>query len=106
MNYEDVYFVTQDGVRIHGWWIPAPRGGPTNPPTILFCHENAGNIGLRIPEYIKVHQELKVNQFVFDYRGYGNSAGVPGEEGMILDSLAAFNWLQVDQMPKSPPLSL
>ncbi len=29
-------------------------------PTILFCHENAGNIGLRLPELKKMHSELKV----------------------------------------------
>ncbi len=30
-------------------------------PTILFCHENAGNIGLRLPELKKMHSELKVS---------------------------------------------
>ena len=72
LDYEDVYFTASDGTKLHGWFIPAPKSLLANPEarpaTMLFCHENAGNIGLRIPEFKQVHQMLKVNQFVFDYR--------------------------------------
>jgi hypothetical protein len=69
LKFEDVYFQTEDGLTLHGWYIPAPSSAPSSTvPTFLFCHENAGNIGLRIPEYQMINSLLKVNQFVFDYR--------------------------------------
>ena len=44
---EDVWFRSEDGERLHGWWIrhPLSRG------TVLFCHGNAGNITHRIAAY-------------------------------------------------------
>eukprot|EP00929_Paragymnodinium_shiwhaense_P083801 TRINITY_DN44770_c0_g1_i1.p1 TRINITY_DN44770_c0_g1~~TRINITY_DN44770_c0_g1_i1.p1 ORF type:complete len:427 (-),score=112.49 TRINITY_DN44770_c0_g1_i1:234-1514(-) len=63
-------------------------------PTYMFCHENAGNIGLRLSNFEKMIEELKVNILAFDYRGYGYSDGTPSEQGLIEDALAAWRWLQ------------
>eukprot|EP00618_Florenciella_parvula_P037025 CAMPEP_0119501300 /NCGR_PEP_ID=MMETSP1344-20130328/23180_1 /TAXON_ID=236787 /ORGANISM="Florenciella parvula, Strain CCMP2471" /LENGTH=327 /DNA_ID=CAMNT_0007537457 /DNA_START=1 /DNA_END=984 /DNA_ORIENTATION=+ len=93
MEYEDVTVVSKGDVKVHGWFIPA-KSGSDQVPTVLFCHENAGNIGLRLQEFGHVQRHLQVNQLVFDYRGYGYSAGKPSEEGLIADSLAMLDWLQ------------
>lgn len=96
LHFEDVYFQSADGTQLHGWFLPAPSSvleAEAQVPTILFCHENAGNIGLRIPEFQNVHQKLRVNQFVFDYRGYGHSKGTPSEAGLVADALAAYEWV-------------
>ena len=102
LRFENVSFFTADGVRLHGWFIPAPqvaRTGGAQPATVLFCHENAGNIGLRIPEFKLVHSKLRVNQFVFDYRGYGASEErQPDETGLVADAVAAFNWLATEKV--------
>ena len=89
LPYEDVYLETSDGVKINAWFVPAssPRG------TILFCHGNAGNISHRL-EMIKMLNELDLNVFIFDYRGYGKSAGFPSEKGTYLDALAAYEYLK------------
>ena len=77
LEYEDVRIETPDGEKIHGWFIPAPRGQDASlAPTVLFCHENAGNIGLRVDEFDHMHKKLKVNQLVFDYRELVKELGV------------------------------
>jgi uncharacterized protein len=85
LEYEDVTFIAEDGDVLHGWWIPHPaaRG------TILHCHGNAGNIGDRVGLAADLHR-LRVNVFLFDYRGYGQSRGLPTELGTYRDARAAF----------------
>ncbi len=69
--YEDVWFPASDGMRLHGWLVPAPDARIT----ILWFHGNAGNISHRVTNIKYLHQLLHVNVFIFDYRGYGRSAG-------------------------------
>ena len=85
LAFEEVNFMTEDAVRLHGWWIPHPaaRG------TILYCHGNAGNIGTRLSVATGLHA-LGVNVFLFDYRGYGESRGFPTEAGTYRDARAAY----------------
>ena len=89
LEYEDVYFTTPDGVRLHGWYCPVadPRA------VILFAHGNAGNIAYRYPDCVQLTQELGVSVFAFDYRGYGRSEGIPNEKGLLVDARAARHWL-------------
>lgn len=89
LDYEDVYFTTPDGVRLHGWYCPVenPRA------TVLFCHGNAGNIAYRYPDLQMLTKEMRVSVFAFDYRGYGRSEGIPNEKGLLLDARAARQWL-------------
>lgn len=85
LAFEDVDFVAEDARRLHGWWIPceAARG------TILYCHGNAGNIGDRVAPCADLHR-LGLNVFIFDYRGYGQSRGLPTEKGTYRDARAAY----------------
>jgi uncharacterized protein len=71
LAYEDVWFPAADGVRLHGWMVPAP-GART---TLLWFHGNAGNIGDRVHNLGYLHRLLRANVFIFDYRGYGRSEG-------------------------------
>lgn len=88
LEYEDVYFKSTDGLKLHGWFIPAdnPSG------TLLFCHGNAGNISGRI-ESVSLFHNLGLSVFIFDYRGYGKSQGKPSEKGTYLDAEAAWDYL-------------
>ena len=87
--FEDAIFDTEDGVRLHGWFVPGESDV-----TLLWHHGNGGNIGHRLPDIDLFHRELGVNVLIFDYRGYGNSAGAPSEEGLYRDAEAALRYLQ------------
>ncbi|MBM3143172.1 MAG: alpha/beta hydrolase [Chloroflexi bacterium] len=88
LPFDEVYFVTQDGVRLHGWFAPGESGL-----TWLWCHGNAGNISHRLENLALLHQKLGVSVFLFDYRGYGRSEGRPSEKGTYLDAEAALAYL-------------
>jgi len=92
LTFEDVEFQAADGVRLHGWYIPAREARAT----LLFCHGNAGNISHRL-ESILIFHRLGLNVFIFDYRGYGKSSGRPDEMGIALDAEAAWQWLAQDK---------
>ena len=96
VNATDVWFESEDGVQLHGWWIPMKRARGT----VLYCHGNAGNITNRIGVYRYLHR-MKLNVFAFDYRGYGRSEGVPSEKGVCADARAAWDHLS-QELEESP----
>ncbi len=83
---QDIYFTTEDGIKLHGWFIPAENAVAT----LLWFHGNAGNISHRL-DNIQRLVRLNLNVFIFDYRGYGRSEGVPSEAGIYKDSQAAYD---------------
>ena len=85
LAFEEVQFMTEDGKLLHGWWMPNDRARGT----VIYCHGNAGSIGERASLCADLHK-LDVNVFVFDYRGYGLSKGIPTEQGTYRDARAAF----------------
>ncbi len=88
LKYEEVNVATEDGVAIHGWYVPGGDSGRT----VLFCHGNAGNIWNRIDVIWMLH-EMGFNVCIFDYRGYGKSEGRPTEAGTYADAEAVWKWL-------------
>jgi fermentation-respiration switch protein FrsA (DUF1100 family) len=87
--FDDVYFLTTDGVRLNGWYIPYPGAHKT----LLWFHGNAGNISHRVRNIRLLHDNLGINMLIFDYRGYGRSAGKISESGTYLDGIAAVEFL-------------
>lgn len=85
LAFEDVTFYAEDGCRLSGWWVPRDdaRGA------VVYCHGNAGNISGRI-DVIKGLHDLGLQVFIFDYRGYGQSSGLPHEKGIYRDARAAY----------------
>jgi fermentation-respiration switch protein FrsA (DUF1100 family) len=86
--FEDVFFDTKDGLKINGWFIKNPSASAT----LIFLHGNAGNNSYRF-EKIRIFHDLGLNIFIIDYRGYGKSEGKPTEQGMYLDALAGYDYL-------------
>lgn len=85
LEFTDMWFRTDDGVRLHGWLFPNPESEGL----LLFCHGNAGNISHRLDNIFRLHR-IGLSVFIFDYRGYGRSEGRITEEGFYLDSEAAY----------------
>lgn len=93
--FEDVWLTTRDGVRVHGWFMPARTNAPPARAqlAVIVAHGNGGNISHRLPLY-HLLRTLGLNVLAFDYRGYGRSGGRPTEEGTYLDAEAASDWLE------------
>ena len=94
--FEDVSLAASDGTTISAWWIPAHNERAV----LLFCHGNAGNISHRL-DSIDIFNRLGLSVLIFDYRGYGASAGRPSENGTYLDAEAAWRYL-VEVQKKKP----
>lgn len=87
-EFEDLEINTEDGFRLHGWFVPVENADLT----VLYFHGNAGNISGRL-ETIQLLHQLGLNVLIFDYRGYGRSEGKPTEEGTYRDATAVWNYL-------------
>ena len=83
--FADLEFDSEDGERLHGWWVPA-RATPLA--HVLFVHGNAGNIADRAP-HAELLADAGFDVLVFDPRGYGRSSGRPSERGTYVDARAA-----------------
>jgi fermentation-respiration switch protein FrsA (DUF1100 family) len=88
LEYTSLNIVTNDGETLHSWWVPVPDAKGT----VLFFHGNAGNISHRI-DYLPMFKHLGYNTLLFDYRGYGQSTGIPSESGMYRDAQAVWHYL-------------
>ncbi len=85
----NIYFKTSDGLKLHGWFLPAKKQAQA---TVLFLHGNAQNISTHIASVFWL-PDAGFNVFLFDYRGYGYSEGTPSLEGLLVDFNAAMDAL-------------
>lgn len=91
MPYEEVRLTTRDGENIVIWVIRQPDTFACK--TLLFFHENAGNMGMRLPAMYLYFRALKVNIVMVSYRGYGDSTGKPSEAGLIIDAETVLDYV-------------
>jgi fermentation-respiration switch protein FrsA (DUF1100 family) len=85
LSFTDLTIPTEDGERLHAWWIPTRtrlRGH------VLFFHGNAGNVSHRL-DHARALTAAGLDVLLLDYRGYGRSTGRPSEEGLYRDARAA-----------------
>ena len=95
LKSETVTCLTSDGVKLHGWFLPADGGqSKLGRPTLLLLHGNAGNISGRLDK-AKGWVDRGVSVLLIDYRGYGKSEGlITCENDLYLDGAAALKWLK------------
>ncbi len=87
--YEDVFFTSADGTRLHGWYFDRPDAKAH----VLYCHGNGEDVAA-LGAYMDVlRARYGIALFAFDFRGYGRSQGRPEERGIIADARAAQQWL-------------
>ena len=104
---EDVHLTSSDGVALHGAYYQCPETIETPlsaRPTVLFFHGNAGDVVRWSHVAIRWQNALGANVLLLDYRGYGKSGGTPSEEGVYLDSRAAYRWLIDEKKVEGPNL--
>ncbi len=90
IHYQDVYFTSENNVKLHGWFLPSRQN--TSIATILFLHGNAQNISAHISSVFWM-PHAGFNVFLFDYQGYGRSEGLPSLTGVQHDFDSALTWL-------------
>ena len=88
LKFEDLFIDSEDGKKIHGWYVPADSARAT----VIFCHGNAGNISHRL-QTVELFNQLNLSVLIFDYQGYGKSEGSPTENGTYRDAQAAWDYL-------------
>lgn len=100
LPYTGLFFDSLDGTRLHGWFFPAApaTGDPSTsislrPATIIQFHGNAENITSH-HRSVTWLARAGYNVFVFDYRGYGASAGRPSRAGVQDDAVAAIRYVR------------
>jgi len=97
LPYEDLMIETEDGTKVNAWLIYQPLSACKDqvPYTLVYFHGNAGNIGHRLENIRDMHDKLKVNILILDYRGYGDSEDGGGctQKGFIMDALGTYRFL-------------
>lgn len=90
LPHEEMTCVSADGTTVHGWLLEGPAGGPA----IVLFHGNAEDVAEVAPRTgRRLRERLGATVLVFDFRGYGQTGGVPNEKRVIEDGVAAVNWL-------------
>lgn len=95
LPYETVWLTTPDNIVLHSWFIRSDNlNTRQSGNTILFLHANAGNLGFRMDNLVLMYNTLQCNILILSYRGYGFSDGTPDENGLCIDAMTAYQWLQ------------
>ncbi len=89
LDITDLRIETPDRERLEAWYEPAKPGKPV----ILFFHGQGGTLELGKWRYIRMHK-MGVGYLALSYRGYSGSTGTPSEKGLLIDGLAAYDWLK------------
>ena len=88
---EIVDVTTADGVRLRGWYLP-PALGPGPAAGLLWFYGNMETVTGLAP-IVRWLRPPDVALLILDYRGYGESAGSPSEQGLYADADAAWAYL-------------
>jgi len=89
LRYEEVFFKSKDGTMLYGWFVPAVGDAVG---TVIHFNGNFGNLTYYFKQIYWLPLQ-KFNVFTFDYRGYGQSGGIPSRRGIYKDSVAAIEYI-------------
>lgn len=84
---EEVSLTMRDGTRLAGVLV-SPR--LAKPPVVVYFGGNAEEVTAYAAHAGETYGERAV--LLVNYRGYGESAGKPGEAAMVSDGLEVFDW--------------
>ena len=91
--------VTEDGVRIAGWYVPAANGAGPTAPTVILVHGFAANKTDILPYGAGLHATF--NLVAFDQRNGGRSTGTQTTYGVLEqnDLRAVIDWVVAEKDP-------
>ena len=99
LDYEDVVLIHEDGLRLHGWWLPAATDEPRG--TVYHLHGNAQNISTHLMSVAWL-PERGYQVFLLDYRGYGLSEGKARLPDVQEDVQLGLDWLSNAERVEGP----
>ncbi len=82
----EVRIDVSEGVTLHGWLMEKP--GQEKGPLLLYF----GGNGEEVSRQLETAHLLPGPLLAVNYRGYGLSEGRPGEEALLQDALAIYDW--------------
>lgn len=88
LSPEEIWMDAPQGGRLNALWFK-PLGRPSPKGVVLFFHGNAGNLA-RWGHLHHYFGRYGYDFFVYDYRGYGKSAGRRSQHLMYEDALTAY----------------
>ncbi len=93
--FEEVAFVSRDGLALVGWWIPAHAENGEARGTIVLCHGQDGSMDRDTRRMIPLHA-AGFNVLMFDFRAHGRSGGNQVTMGIYEkeDLLGALDYLE------------
>ena len=83
----EVSLAAADGVRLHGWHLPAGAAGSARP-LVIYFGGNAEEVSWML-EFAQIFAGWDLA--LINYRGYGSSAGKPSEKALLRDALAIYD---------------
>jgi fermentation-respiration switch protein FrsA (DUF1100 family) len=92
----DFTIATEDGERLHAWYV-APRNGR---PLLLYFHGNGGSLAGRA-ERFGILTSTGDGLLAVEYRGYPGSTGVASEAGLHRDAEATYRYARTLDLPTS-----
>lgn len=87
LGVSNVVLTAADATTLHAWVHTAREGAPT----IVYFHGNAGNLGDRCAKF-SAFTDNGFGLVAISYRGFGESAGAPHEQGIYADARAAIDY--------------
>ena len=92
--------VTDDGVRIAGWYVPAANGAGPTAPTVILVHGYATNKSGILHYGAGLHDDF--NLVAFDQRNGGRSTGTATTYGVLeqKDLRAIIDWVEREKAPR------
>ena len=88
---EEIEFKTADGYKLEGMYFANPKASSKK--TVLICSGSHRSHEEYTLPMVKGFMAMGLNVMVFNYRGFGNSEGDASEEGIYLDTEAAYQYL-------------
>jgi len=78
-----------DGTRLSGWLMSPQAPGPH--PAVVYFGGRSEEVSWVVRDAARLFPNMAV--LAMNYRGYGDSAGFPGERQMVADACQLFDWM-------------
>ena len=91
--------VTEDGIRLAGWWIPSAAGSPPDGPTVVLVHGYGSSKSAMLDHATFIHDRYHL--VLFDLRNGQQSTGAITTQGISeqRDLSAILDWLERTKGP-------